>query len=66
MTSSNIARIIRAILDRHYRFQWCALPRSFAISHYPAFYLVDRQGKLRVAQPHRLGMERAIRHYLEP
>ena len=41
------------------------LAKTFKVPQFPALYLFDRDGKLCVAQPHRLGLERAIRHYLD-
>lgn len=40
------------------------LAQSFLVTTYPALYLIDRSGKLRVAQPHNLRLENAIKWLL--
>ncbi|HET6327908.1 MAG TPA: thioredoxin-like domain-containing protein [Planctomycetaceae bacterium] len=42
-----------------------SLDKAFAVPHYPSLYLIDRQGTLRVALSHRLGLESAIRKLLD-
>lgn len=41
------------------------LADSFAVPYYPGLYLVDRQGTIRVAIPHRLGLEAGIQALLD-
>ena len=41
------------------------LAKSFAVPYYPGMYLVDKQGKIRIAIPHRLGIEDSIQKLLD-
>jgi thiol-disulfide isomerase/thioredoxin len=43
-----------------------SLEKAYAVGSFPGLFIIDRTGTLRVAQPHLMGLEHAIVHYLKP
>ncbi|MGA2061276.1 MAG: TlpA disulfide reductase family protein [Thermoguttaceae bacterium] len=43
-----------------------SLEKAYAVGGFPCLFIIDRTGTLRVAQPHLMGLEHAIVHYLKP
>ncbi len=42
-----------------------SLARSFEVPSYPSLYIFGKDGKLRIAQPHRMGLDRSLQRLLD-